>query len=49
MTKIDLHSVVHREGEHYVAQCLGVDVSSFGDSEAEALVNLQEAVELYFA
>jgi predicted RNase H-like HicB family nuclease len=48
MSQIDLQSVVYRDGEHYVAQCLNVDVSSFGDSEAEALVNLREALELYF-
>lgn len=48
MIKLDLQSVVYREGEHYVAQCLNVDVSSFGDTEAEALANLQEALELYF-
>jgi predicted RNase H-like HicB family nuclease len=48
MTNLDLQSVVYREGEHYVAQCLNVDVSSFGDTEADALANLQEALELYF-
>jgi predicted RNase H-like HicB family nuclease len=48
VSKLDLQSVVYREGEHYVAQCLNVDVSSFGDSEAVALANLQEALELYF-
>jgi predicted RNase H-like HicB family nuclease len=48
MSALDLQNVVYREGEHYVAQCLNVDVSSFGDSESEALHNLQEALELYF-
>jgi predicted RNase H-like HicB family nuclease len=48
MTKLYLQSVVYREGEHYVAQCLNIDVSSFGDTEAEALAGLQEALELYF-
>jgi predicted RNase H-like HicB family nuclease len=48
MSNLNLQTVVYREGEHYVAQCLNVDVSSFGDSEAEALANLQEALELYF-
>jgi predicted RNase H-like HicB family nuclease len=48
MANLDLQSVVYREGEHYVAQCLNVDVSSFGDTEADALANLQEALELYF-
>ncbi len=40
-------SVVYREGKYYVAQCLNIDVSSFGDNEQEALANLQEALELY--
>ena len=48
MSRLDLQSVIYREGEHYVAQCLNVDVSSFGGSETEALANLQEALELYF-
>lgn len=37
-----------REGEWYVAQCLEVDVASQGETEAEALANLREALELYF-
>lgn len=48
MSVLDLQTVVYREDSHYVAQCLNVDVSSFGDSEAEALDNLKEALELYF-
>jgi predicted RNase H-like HicB family nuclease len=48
MSNLRLQSVVYHEGEHYVAQCLNVDVSSFGDTEDEALANLQEALELYF-
>lgn len=40
--------VVWREGKYYVAQCLNVDVSSFGKTRAEALKNLREALELYF-
>ena len=48
MKRLDLHSVVYKEGKYFVAQCLDVDVSSFGESEAEALANLQEALELYF-
>ena len=48
MNKINLKSVVWNEGKHYVAQCLNVDVSSFGKSRREALINLNEAVALYF-
>ena len=40
--------VVYREDEFMVAQCLNVDVSSFGNTRAEAVASLKEAVELYF-
>ncbi len=40
--------VVYREAEFMVAQCLNVDVSSFGNTREEAVANLKEAVELYF-
>ena len=43
-----LKSVVWKEGKHYVAQCLNVDVSSFGATKEEALLNLGEALGLYF-
>ena len=39
---------VYREAEFHVAQCLNVDVSSFGTTREEAVANLKEAVELYF-
>jgi predicted RNase H-like HicB family nuclease len=42
------NSVVYRDGKHFVAQCLDVDISSFGHSESESLDNLREALELYF-
>ena len=42
-----LEAVVYREDDGYVAQCLNVNVASEGDTEAEALANLQEALELY--
>ena len=41
-------SVVYKEGKYFVAQCLDIDVSSFGKTEKEALDNLKEALELYF-
>lgn len=46
MKRIDY--CVYREEEFFVAQCLNVDVSSFGNSREEAVANLKEAVELYF-
>ena len=48
MAKFNLQSVVWKEGKYYVAQCLNVDVSSFGRNKKEALKNLDEALELYF-
>ncbi len=48
MAKINLKSVVWKEGKYYIAQCLNVDVSSFGRTKKEALDNLDEALELYF-
>jgi predicted RNase H-like HicB family nuclease len=38
---------LHREDAFWVAQCLNVDVSSFGSSREEAVSKLKEAVELY--
>lgn len=48
MKKINFKNIVWKEGKYYVAQCLNVDVSSFGNTKKEALVNLQEALALYF-
>lgn len=45
---INLEHIVWKEGEHFVAQCLNVDVSSFGDTKDSVLENLKEALELYF-
>jgi predicted RNase H-like HicB family nuclease len=36
-------------GEIYVARCLAVEVTSHGDTQKQALDNLREALELYFA
>jgi len=48
MKEIALNSILWQEGEHFIAQCLNVDVSSFGSTKEEALANLKEALELYF-
>jgi predicted RNase H-like HicB family nuclease len=39
---------VFQEGNWFVAQCIEVDVASQGETETEALNNLQEALELHF-
>jgi predicted RNase H-like HicB family nuclease len=48
MAKVSIKSVVWKEDKYYVAQCLNVDISSFGETRKEALANLDEALELYF-
>lgn len=48
MKKIQLKNIIWKEGKYYVAQCLNVEVSSFGNTKKIALKNLQEALELYF-
>jgi predicted RNase H-like HicB family nuclease len=45
---VQLQNVVWKEGKFYVAQCLNIDVSSFGKTKKEALDNLNEALDLYF-
>ena len=47
--KVELQNVVWKEGKFFVAQCLNVDVSSFGKTKKEALANLDEAQELYYS
>ena len=42
-----IHYTLYREESDYVAQCLDFDVSSFGATQQEALLNLKEAVELF--
>ena len=43
-----LKNVIWKEGKFYVAQCLNVDVSSFGKTRKAAIANIKEALELYF-
>lgn len=43
-----LKNILWKEGKYFVAQCLNVDVSSFGKTKTEAIKNLDEALELYF-
>lgn len=46
--KQTLSASVWQEGDWFVAQCLEVDVASQGETEAEAIANLVEAIELHF-
>jgi predicted RNase H-like HicB family nuclease len=43
-----LQASIIQEGSGFVAQCLEVDIASQGNTAEEALLNLQEALELYF-
>jgi predicted RNase H-like HicB family nuclease len=47
MLPLQFNGIVWKEGEYFVAQCLNVEVSSFGSTKEEALANLNEALELY--
>jgi predicted RNase H-like HicB family nuclease len=44
----ELTARVWREGDWFVAQCVEVDVASQGRTEAEAVRNLAEALQLHF-
>jgi predicted RNase H-like HicB family nuclease len=46
--QVALKNIVWQDGKYFVAQCLNVEVSSFGETKEEALANLTEALELYF-
>lgn len=46
--KKQFRASVWREDGWFVAQCLDVDVASQGESEEEALRNLEEALALHF-
>lgn len=39
---------VYPEDGMFVARCLNIDVASDGATDAEAVANLREAIELYF-
>ncbi|MFB2973985.1 type II toxin-antitoxin system HicB family antitoxin [Aerosakkonema sp. BLCC-F183] len=46
--KRNFNASVWQEDNWFVAQCLEVDIASQGETEAEALANLSEALELHF-
>jgi len=43
----EIDFILWQEGKYYIAQCLNIEVSSFGETVDEAIENLKEAVELY--
>ncbi|RZS43478.1 putative RNase H-like HicB family nuclease [Herbihabitans rhizosphaerae] len=48
MSNLSLTVVITRKDDRYVAQCLEVDVSSFGDTHDEAPAMITEALQLWF-
>ena len=42
----EIDFILWQEGKYYVAQCLNIEVSSFGETVDETIKNLKEAVEL---
>ena len=46
MKNTTYNAIIYQEWDKYVAQCLEIDVASFGDSYDHALKMLKEAVEL---
>lgn len=47
--KSGLHVLLWQEGEWYVVKCLEIEVASQGKTKKEALKNIEEALQLYFA
>ncbi len=48
MKTFNLENIVWKEGDFFVAKCLNIEVSSFGDTREEAVLNLNKALEIYF-
>lgn len=44
----NIEVVFYRDADVWIAQALNMDVSSFGDTRADARSAIQEALELYF-
>ncbi len=44
-----LHALLWKEENWFVAKCVEVEVASQGKTKKEALNNIEEALELYFA
>lgn len=40
-------NIIWKEGDKYVSLCLDFGISSFGSTKKQAILNLQEAIELY--
>lgn len=47
MRALNLKNLIWKENNIYVAQCLNFDVASFGKTRKQALINLEDAINLY--
>lgn len=47
MKKQELHAIVWKEDKLFVAKFLELELASQGQTKKEALINLQEALDLY--
>ena len=48
MNTILINNTVSKKGDYFVAQCLNIKASSFGDTKEDALFNLKKVLESYF-
>lgn len=46
-TPFKIQYEVYPDGELFIARCLNLDIASDGATDAEAVANLREAIELY--
>lgn len=47
MAKKNIPVLIWKEGKLYVAKTIGLELASQGETKAQALANLQEALDLY--
>lgn len=46
-TPFKIQYEVYPDGDLFIARCLNLDIASDGATDAEAVANLREAIELY--
>ena len=44
----ELSYIIYRDEDYFTAQCLDVNIASFGETIDEAKIMIKEALELYF-
>jgi len=43
-----LHAIVWQEDDLFVSKCVELEIASQGQTEKEAITNLEEAIDLFF-